>query len=578
LRSSTMELVLITACVQIGIATLGITLLRRSQDRKNALLTVGGPQLNAKGYVRHVLWFMLTAALPYMIYRTVMENVNGFAYGRWMYELELGVRIEAFFPKTGAHNGRLLLAAASESNLTVDGYTTSVTSLAEHSYRLVERKFFSLPKLLLLPAMLARQPMLVATAFPAAIGLDFARAHVMGKLTSRLERIRRRRQDLKNLQTKIEQHDSRNEDLIQHTGFKNMTEAQWRKVATEIRHLEKQLDTLQSVKSFANHLYIVDFVTPGIEIVMAFLLEMSHITISDISLYIRVVEDAIDVLLTRTRQEGVLAQMKTSIRRIDELQDGLDRTLAREGVLCGTDTSDELLVRGLKYQRGNTIVHIPDLKLPPGIYAVTGPNGCGKSTLFSVLTSCSSNVTPLSGGVEILALDTLILPSDNLVWITQQLYCPLFVEPSKWFFQQMDSDQLEHVEEVMSNLFAELEFRKNDNEGSSNEVSLEELYVVQDDWYRGLSGGQRCKAEFIRQVFSRKSCPRILLVDETFAPIDTQSKKLVQQKLKKFCAKSVVLVIHHTEQNEECVPSGGFFDGNVRFANGIVKLTATCRW
>ena len=87
--------------------------------------------------------------------------------------------------------------------------------------------------------------------------------------------------------------------------------------------------------------------------------------------------------------------------------------------------------------------------------------------------------------------------------------------------------------------------------------------------------------EFIRSVFLRKQCPPILLIDEAFAPLDPAAKRLVQDKLKAFCAQSVVLVIYHAESTggnavEEgrclnafgtasCVQGRGFFDRELRF-------------
>ncbi|CAK0832313.1 unnamed protein product, partial [Prorocentrum cordatum] len=57
-------------------------------------------------------------------------------------------------------------------------------------------------------------------------------------------------------------------------------------------------------------------------------------------------------------------------------------------------------------------------------------------------------------------------------------------------------------------------------------------YVEREDWYGELSGGEKCKVEFIRKVFLRPRCPSVLLIDEAFAPLDPASKRSVQEKLK----------------------------------------------
>jgi ABC-type Mn2+/Zn2+ transport system ATPase subunit len=93
-------------------------------------------------------------------------------------------------------------------------------------------------------------------------------------------------------------------------------------------------------------------------------------------------------------------------------------------------------------------------------------------------------------------------------------------------------------------------------------------------------------------VFLHDKCPQLLLIDETFAPLDPESKSLVMGKLKRFCSNSVVLVIYHADvqveelgdnmngnsiNNEDvCVPSSNFFDDNLHVDNGTFILRAVC--
>ena len=77
----------------------------------------------------------------------------------------------------------------------------------------------------------------------------------------------------------------------------------------------------------------------------------------------------------------------------------------------------------------------------------------------------------------------------------------------------------------------------------------------------------------------------MLLIDETFAPLDPDSKSLVMGKLKDFCSNSIVLVIYHAdvkidelggEAKEECVPSSDFFDNNLHVEDGRLSLRSVC--
>merc|ERR1719326_2140291 len=162
----------------------------------------------------------------------------------------------------------------------------------------------------------------------------------------------------------------------------------------------------------------------------------------------------------------------------------------------------------------------------------------------------------LPEGLKIHALESLVLPSDDILEITQHLYCSLFTKPIDWLLkrrnvQKMPREELEHSEQLIRKLSLELQFHSGEESGSkasssssqgsgaegegagANDGTLggltpEELHAEVDDWYGTLSGGQRGKAEFIRQVFLKDHCPGVLVIDEAFAPLDPKSKMLVQ--------------------------------------------------
>ena len=112
------------------------------------------------------------------------------------------------------------------------------------------------------------------------------------------------------------------------------------------------------------------------------------------------------------------------------------------------------------------------------------------------------------------------------------------------------------------------------------------LQEEKEDWFSDLSGGQKSKVELVRKVFVRDECPRVLLVDETMAPLDPDSKALVMAKLKRFCSESIVVVIYHTDVGrgkegkggklEACIPSNGFFDENIHLEHQLIQLRPVC--
>ena len=95
--------------------------------------------------------------------------------------------------------------------------------------------------------------------------------------------------------------------------------------------------------------------------------------------------------------------------------------------------------------------------------------------------------------------------------------------------------------------------------------------------------------ELVRKVFLHDYCPKVLLIDETMAPLDPASKSLVMGKLKAFCRDSVVLVIYHTDVGRsvsggegeeqvktECVPSNNFFHHNLHVENRMLTRRPVC--
>lgn len=93
-----------------------------------------------------------------------------------------------------------------------------------------------------------------------------------------------------------------------------------------------------------------------------------------------------------------------------------------------------------------------------------------------------------------------------------------------------------------------------------------------------------------------ESCPKVLLIDETLAPLDPTSKVLVMQRIKSFCSSSIVIVIYHNDVadnavdylstesdlsftediSQTCVPSSNFFDDNLHVENGVLIRRSLC--
>ena len=76
-----------------------------------------------------------------------------------------------------------------------------------------------------------------------------------------------------------------------------------------------------------------------------------------------------------------------------------------------------------------------------------------------------------------------------------------------------------------------------------------------------------------------------MLLDETFAALDPESKNLVMQRIKSFCVNSIVLVIYHADvktdesnesEEDSCIAGSNFFDQNLHVEDGSMSVRPVC--
>jgi hypothetical protein len=250
--------------------------------------------------------------------------------------------------------------------------------------------------------------------------------------------------------------------------------------------------------------------------------------------------------------------------------------------------------------------------------------------------SCEVVHNDVNDSDEIVPKAFITMPSSDVVEISQSFYWPLYTRPIDWIYQchlLEENDEAEAMVRRVAEELQALEFRQassfaQDDDGSDGNATetfdpleasvisvMEELTDVKEDWFNDLSGGQKSKVELVRkvrkvvcllplsvlrcmhhssltyplydslftQVFLHDKCPSVLLIDETMAPLDPNSKSIVMEKLKRFCADSVVIVIYHTDVREnedgetiDCVPSNDFFDENIHLVNHTLVHRPVC--
>ena len=570
--NSATEMLIVMANIQIPLGYQSIEFLRSVQDRQNALLTVGkGASLSANEYVLRARRWVLLVCFPYLLQKTIMTSIQSHTFARFRHWTERSLRLHSFFPQEG-HSGTTLKAAAN-SNYTVEQYADAINGAVENAFAIISAKLFSLPKVLLVPGVVVAKPWLMVAVVPASVLLDTSKAWITAHLTAEVELLHRQLLELANKRRRIELHDMKNEELLQRAHASSFVQRQWRQVGDQIEDRGMRLKAVQLLHSIADQLYRQQVLGPGIECTLAFLMETNYISSSDIYLYTTVLEHAIDTVLTRQREQATLASMQTKVSLVRHLTYKLLELRSQKRPRCTTtESSQALSIKSLEYVRGQAHVQIPSLILPAGrVVAVTGPNGCGKSTALAFVASCRGSWTPT--GAELLADAVLELPSGDVVEIGQQFYRPMFTSPMSWLlFGRLEGRNIQELRGLAQRLLKEFGLiRASDLQGMvlpGSLDSMDALDQVKEDWYSELSGGERCKVEFIQKVFLRQECPPVLLIDEAFAPLDPASSHYLKVRLKAFCRYSVVLVVYHGSESLD----DSFFDDELQFAHGTAIL------
>lgn len=282
------------------------------------------------------------------------------------------------------------------------------------SYEIWNRKLFSLPKILLLPGVMSRQPMLVVQVFPIIVASDWIKAAVMSAMTRKVEDLEKELQDLRAVRSKVEAFDIKNAELLQRSGggATRFTQRRWEDLTVKVQARIVVSDLINRSKLFFSFIQRNFIFSVLIDCALANLIAIGKIVSADTFVFSRAIEDTVDMLLMRSRAEAELARMKTEIEKLDQLAETWERSKNRSLLHCLVSaplvstvplTSPSLVqhrkntvvLRNLVYSRGTAHVRADHIELDAGVYALTGSNGSGKSTLFRILMSCHTNEKPI---------------------------------------------------------------------------------------------------------------------------------------------------------------------------------------
>jgi hypothetical protein len=131
-------------------------------------------------------------------------------------------------------------------------YANSMNSVASTAYEMFNRKLFSLPKVLLLPAIMARQPLMVAQVFPFIMLSDWVKASTVSFMTTTIELLQKELQDVRAIRSKVEAFDMKNAELLQRSGIgaTRFTQQRWEELTVKVQAKVVVSDLLSRSKGF----------------------------------------------------------------------------------------------------------------------------------------------------------------------------------------------------------------------------------------------------------------------------------------------------------------------------------------
>lgn len=232
-------------------------------------------------------------------------------------------------------------------------------NVVDTSYDLFNRKLFSLPKVMLLPGIILRQPMLVAQITPLIFGSDFLNFRILAFLTTRIEKLNKDATKVQAMRTKVEAFDMKNAELLQRSGkgANQFTQRRWEKLTVSIQQKNFMASFLLRTKRFFNFIQRHFVFSVMVDCALAQLIAIGKIVSAEIFVFSRAIEDAVDTVLMRSRAESELARLLTDVDKLQELANLWAKINARSLLPCDLSSeSGGITLQNLHYSRGTASV------------------------------------------------------------------------------------------------------------------------------------------------------------------------------------------------------------------------------
>jgi ABC-type multidrug transport system ATPase subunit len=217
-----------------------------------------------------------------------------------------------------------------------------------------------------------------------------------------------------------------------------------------------------------------------------------------------------------------------------------------------SQTNNTLISENLEVGFEKPLISIKDFNLEKGkIYALTGRSGKGKTRLLYKLKGIKADGSYSKGVIQLPSHDGT---EPKIVMVSQQDYFPIDAtlnEVLSYPDQASNSPEDEaKIKELLHNVF----------DGESRVSSLD--LTSKEDWY-SFSGGEKKRLALISAILKK---PDILILDESFAGLDTESILIIQKMLKELRDTIIIVVDHHAR----CNNCDSFYDRELHVVNHTI--------
>ena len=224
-----------------------------------------------------------------------------------------------------------------------------------------------------------------------------------------------------------------------------------------------------------------------------------------------------------------------SMGRISQIMDEKPEIQDAHDVIKGVQINGEIEFRHLMftYNSSEPVLRDVNLKIPRGsTLAIVGPTGSGKSTMINLIPRLY-NVEPgmlFIDGIDITRIPLHTLRS-SIGYVSQEpyLFSEAIGENITYGIEKAGEDKIKEATDIAQLL--------DDVEDFTNKFDTElgERGVT-------VSGGQKQRIALARAIITR---PQILILDDAFASVDTNTEEEILTRLKDFMKERTSIIISH---------------------------------